>query len=517
MDINNRVNILCTIDKKYIKPMITMISSYKLKHLNTGTHLYIAHSGLDDNDFAYIEKECGGGGIYIHNVYISERYFSHIPLLERIPEESFYRLLAFHYLPQSVEKCLYLDPDIIINKSLYPLFDMDIEGRYIAAAGHMHGVSEIANKKRLRLKDQERYLNSGVMLMNLKKIREDFTLEIILSCIEKNMQKLIMGDQDVCNILFGSNMILLDERVYNLDERTYKYYKKTTGYCLNDVKRDAAIIHYNGKYKPWLDGYKGELDVFYPNVEHLGDKPKGVLKKQIKSIINIIKPKKNQMPYVTGCLLLLLLCTLSYVLFGNEIFEIIKEPDRFRMWLDNFGMFDELFFVLLRSCQTVVKFLPAEPFEIGAGYAWGTFNGMLYCLIGNIIGSIVILYITKKHGVKVAERLFPGIYKTIVEKFNGSDKVYFLIFILYLIPGTPKDGFTYIVGLLDVKVLPFMLITSVARIPSIISSTLCGSTLAEKQPELSLLIFGITAIIALAGALGYKAYFKNTDEKNEKA
>ncbi len=90
------------------------------------------------------------------------------------------------------------------------------------------------------------------MLMNIKQIRQDFTVDSIFTSLDGNIQKLIMGDQDLANILFGSNMILLDEKIYNLDERTFKHNKKI--FDLSSVEKETAIIHYNGKYKPWLNG-----------------------------------------------------------------------------------------------------------------------------------------------------------------------------------------------------------------------------------------------------------------------
>ncbi|MGM9663470.1 MAG: glycosyltransferase [Eubacteriales bacterium] len=75
------------------------------------------------------------------------------------------------------------------------------------------------NKARLGLHG-EKYINSGVMLMNLRKIREDFTSESILECFKENTKRHIMGDQDLINILFGEYTVFIDERIYNLDERS---------------------------------------------------------------------------------------------------------------------------------------------------------------------------------------------------------------------------------------------------------------------------------------------------------
>ena len=82
----------------------------------------------------------------------------------------------------------------------------------------------------------------------------------------------------------------LMKKIYNLDERAFKHNKKN--FDLNSVEKETAIVHYNGKYKPWLNGYKGELNCFYPNIENKGPAPVGKIKKQIKSILNITKATK---------------------------------------------------------------------------------------------------------------------------------------------------------------------------------------------------------------------------------
>ena len=505
---NESVNLLVTLDKNYLKPLKVMLKSYGALHRDIKTNLYVAHSFLREEDFEALEKAVFGFDITIHNIKITDRYFKDIPVLARIPEESFYRLLAFKYLPESVERCLYLDPDIYILKSLIPLYKTDFGDSYIAAAAHLHGFHNAFNKVRLGLKDQKRYINSGVVLMNLKAIRRDFTLEKVLECLKENAQWLILGDQDLMNILFGSKTLFIDERIYNLDEKVYKYCKKYEGFDITSVREKTAIVHYNGKYKPWLEGYKGELDIFYPSVENKGAAPRGMIKKQVKSAIRIACPTKQQTIFLIGVIFWLCVFIITYFSAGKELAKIIAEPASFRRWLDNFGIFDEVIFVIIRAAQTVVKFIPAEPLEIGSGYAWGAFFGMVYCILGNMIGTLAVFSLTKRFGQKIIELFLPVKNMKNLTIFKSSRNTYALFFLIYLIPGSPKDGLIYLAGMMSLKPIPYMIMTAVARIPSVLSSTLCGATLAEKQYLLSMLIFVITGILAVAGALIYHTYTK---------
>ena len=343
--------------------------------------------------------------------------------------------------------------------------------------------------------------------MNLDAIRNDFTTEKILDCLNKNMQKLVMGDQDLINILFGGKAVLLDERVYNLDERAFRHNRKE--FNLTAVEEKTAIIHYNGKYKPWREGYKGVLDRFYPTLEQKDKAPGNNFWKRTRAIYKIMQPTKRQKIGLICFTAFLLFFIFSWIFFEKQLLEIIKEPIAFREWLNRFGVFDELIFILIRAVQTVVKFIPAEPLEIGAGYAWGPMRGMLYCLIGNMIGSIIILLLVKCFGKKLVECFFPVESLDSISVLRDKKKVYVLLFFLYLLPGSPKDGFTYVVGLLSLDPILFMLITSIARIPSILSSTYCGTMLAEKQYLLSLLVFVAMVMISIVGGLVYKRYIKS--------
>lgn len=508
------INLLVTIDRNYLEPLTVMLGSYIEANRETNTDLYIAHSSLTEEDFFRIDQVIKGTTMRVHNIKITEHWFSEVPVLERLPEESFYRLLAFHFLPQDVERCLYLDPDIIVRKSLQPMYGIDLGDNYIAASSHIRGGHNWFNKRRLSLKKQDRYVNSGVMLMDLAKIRSSFSLNEIVERLEENVQKLLLGDQDMVNILFGRKTLLIPEEIYNLDERTYRYFKKRKGWTLDTVTEQTAIIHYNGKCKPWLDGYKGELDCFYPEVVEKGAAPTEVAKKHIKSFFKIAKLTPQQKIVVAGGCLFALACLLSYIFFGKELMKIVSDPDSFRGWLVKFGAFDEIIFILVRAAQTVVKFIPAEPLEIASGYAWGAVPGMLYCVIGNMLGTLVIFVLTRKFGRKILNLFLPAKNTKLLSVLEGSDKLYALLFFLYLIPGSPKDGFTYFVGLLPVKIVPFMIITFIARMPSVLSSTLCGSSLAEQQYWIALLIFAATIVLAVIGGIAYKAFVKRKKREN---
>ena len=125
---DKQINLLVTIDKKYLMPLYVMLDSYAKSNMDVQTNVYVANSELNDEDFLLLSQIESKDRLKIIDVKVHEKWFSDTPVLERLPEESFYRLMAFSYLPKEVEKCIYLDPDIIIRKSLLDLYETDLDG-----------------------------------------------------------------------------------------------------------------------------------------------------------------------------------------------------------------------------------------------------------------------------------------------------------------------------------------------------------------------------------------------------
>lgn len=216
----------------------------------------------------------------------------------------------------------------------------------------------------------------------------------------------------------------------------------------------------------------------------------------------------RQTAYRVLCLLLLLgiaaLCIVIYIRYGKSFWSLLRDADRFRDWIDGFGAWSGVVFVAVRALQTVVKIIPAEPLEIGSGLVFGAVGGMLLCLLGSMIGSAVILCLTRILGVRVLE-LFRLDGKLESMRFlQDKQRRRRLLILFFLIPGTPKDGITYFVGLTDYNLWEFMALSAVLRIPSILSSTICGAFLGQRNWGLAIGVFAATTVVGLLGALAFK-------------
>ena len=209
-------------------------------------------------------------------------------------------------------------------------------------------------------------------------------------------------------------------------------------------------------------------------------------------------------------------CAYLYMHFGKSMIELLKDTSRFKAWIDGFGVWGLIVFTAIRVLQTVVKFVPTEPVEITAGLVWGSFGGLAVCLLGNIIGSVIILWMTRRLGMRIL-RLFHLENKLQSMRFlQDREKRNRLLFLFYLIPGTPKDSMTYFVGVTDINRIEFLIISSIARIPAIVSSTICGAYLGENNFKVAACVFGAAALLSIPGAILYKRVSARYIENHEK-
>ena len=264
------MNLFVSLDSNYIHPLCVMFNSLAATNSGNRFDIYVAYSSLTEEDFAMMEKALGNLDATIHRVFVDEEIFSGAPVLSRLSKATYYRLLIGDILPESVDRLLYLDPDIAVNGDLSDFYNTDLGDNIIAGCGHLYGFNESVNLLRLGLNKskQNRYINAGVMLIDLKKWRKHVTVSQILAFIQKNIRTLFLADQDVVNAMFGGRILALDERIYNLDEKTLSHFEKKSAadkrIDIGWIRKNTVIIHFNGKHKPWNEpDYKGKLGEFY--------------------------------------------------------------------------------------------------------------------------------------------------------------------------------------------------------------------------------------------------------------
>ena len=211
-------------------------------------------------------------------------------------------------------------------------------------------------------------------------------------------------------------------------------------------------------------------------------------------------------------LIFIAVCTGLCVFVGIPMVRLAGDPEAFRRWVDGHGAWGRVLYVGIVALQVVVALIPGEPFEFAAGYAFGVWQGLLLCMIGSFIGGSLAMLLARKFGMKLIRALFPRQDIENLAIFKNPERLKILTFILFLIPGTPKDVMVYALGLTPMSVLQGMTLTTLARIPSIITSTLSGHVLGEEQYLASIIIYGLTGVASLAAILIYRKRMRATQQ-----
>ena len=174
-----------------------------------------------------------------------------------------------------------------------------------------------------------------------------------------------------------------------------------------------------------------------------------------------------------------------------------------------------LIYVGIQILQVFIALIPGEVVEIAAGVAFGPFEGLALSLLGVAIGSSIVFLLTKTLGVRFVE-LFVSREKLNGMRFIRNDSsLNGLVFLVFFIPGTPKDVLTYFVGLTRMKLHTFLLISLFARIPSILTSTWGGDALIEGNYVTAAIIFGVTGVCGIAGLIIYNAVSKKRQRRHD--
>lgn len=234
---------------------------------------------------------------------------------------------------------------------------------------------------------------------------------------------------------------------------------------------------------------------------------KRVLKKYFK-----VPPRETFIIYAVGAGIILTLFLVLYLTVGKSLTAFVSDTDSFKQWLDSYNGLSAAVFVFIRAFQTVIKIIPAEPLEIASGYAFGTFGGLALCSLGTFLGSLVIVLLSRFFGAKVVNAFINEEQINQLKIIGNKDNQRIFLIVFYLIPGTPKDIFTYIAGTLNINLAEFFIITTLARIPSIITSTICGAQISEKNYITALIVFLLTAFVTALCTMAYKKY--NDKQKN---
>lgn len=180
----------------------------------------------------------------------------------------------------------------------------------------------------------------------------------------------------------------------------------------------------------------------------------------------------------------------------------VFEPDgvnRLIVSVQEKGPFGVLILLGMQLLQIIVAFIPGEVVQVAAGMLYGPLWGTLVILVGCVVSSSIIYLLVSRLGAPFVQDMVSKEHLEKVYAFERSGKLNLIVFILFLIPGMPKDVFTYLVPLTCMPMRTFLLLTTIGRIPGVVVSTYAAAGLAKGDIITSLAIFGVAVVIVIIG------------------
>jgi len=214
----------------------------------------------------------------------------------------------------------------------------------------------------------------------------------------------------------------------------------------------------------------------------------------------------------------------SAIIFGS-VYLVVKllpwfisltDPvvrDELKVSISSLGWKGVFFMLGVQILQVVVAVLPGEPIELLAGIIYGTWGGLLICMLGLLIGTSIVFFTVRALGKGFVEWMFSKDKVRKLSFLNNSKKLEMLTFILFFIPGTPKDILTYVSPLTKIRPRDFLFISIFARIPSVITSTYAGQTIIDGEWWKTVAMFVLMGIIGIAGILVNNSIIDKNNKK----
>lgn len=248
------MNIATALNKKYV--LYTGVMLYSLaKNQTEHIDAFLLHSELDDNDIRVIKDTLNGLDISIIPLHVDKSKFDdRLPRNTQWSLETYYRLMLFDLLPKSVDRLLYLDVDMIINKNLDVLYHAGFgKAELIACADscglpYKYYLSDIQIAMFRDMLDRGyQYFNAGMVLFNVSEMRERYNFDFYARVMQEDWKfKMRAPDQDILNYVHGSKVAYADWSEFDLFARIAHEH----GITYDEVKEQTSIIHFPGS-KPW--------------------------------------------------------------------------------------------------------------------------------------------------------------------------------------------------------------------------------------------------------------------------
>jgi uncharacterized membrane protein YdjX (TVP38/TMEM64 family) len=204
------------------------------------------------------------------------------------------------------------------------------------------------------------------------------------------------------------------------------------------------------------------------------------------------------------------------IIFWKPISELFESPETVRAWVWSWGLAAPLAFIVLQIIQVVIFMIPGEVVQLAGGYLFGVWLGFALSLAGIMVGSVINFYLGRWFGASFVRKLFGEENLAKFTTFTSTAGVRTAFFLLFVIPGIPKDILCYVAGLSSMRLVSFMLISGVGRLPGIFGSSFMGDAAAEHNWGMLIWIAAIATVLFAIGAVFQGKIFRFIESISKK-
>jgi uncharacterized membrane protein YdjX (TVP38/TMEM64 family) len=211
------------------------------------------------------------------------------------------------------------------------------------------------------------------------------------------------------------------------------------------------------------------------------------------------KYNRKRLAWLEPLLLLIIAGGVFLLFYQLGLWQFFTSQKHLFKFIDSLGVWDEVGFVFLEAAQVVIPSIPGMVLNMLGGYLYGTVEGAILSTIGTTIGGYIVFMLSRRFGKRIINRYFP---KKLMDRFGNipHNKGRFTIFLLFLVPGFPKDYLCYTLGYLST--IEFLVITGIGRFLGTVLETLGGNYIRHGEYQKLFVLAGIAiAIIILVFVL----------------
>lgn len=214
---------------------------------------------------------------------------------------------------------------------------------------------------------------------------------------------------------------------------------------------------------------------------------------------------------VLGVILVILLIA-AYEYYHKYIY-IFRDPNKIKNIIMSYGRYGISVFLFIQILQVIAFFIPGEIIQIAGGYIYGTLFGSILSIIGITAGSIIDYSVSRIYGKPLINKIVSKRHLRFFDKILQLGSVNYIVFLLYLIPGIPKDILAYICGISSISLRNFVLCSTFGRLPGIIISTYFGSKIYSGNKIVLIIIAVMMTLLFAIGVLKGEKIIAKTVKK----